>query len=164
MVPGCPAQHHYHKGTINPAPLANHQKMAQLQNNVSCNTALIFPVSSLVPRLRYYSLLPSPFCKWNLPFENHHMNMSTGHEIFSLQILKKNGALKKQFGKTSISLSASVKSRWKTFILATPYSAGGHQVSWLYYLYMGGRAGDSGVNGKHPAKNLWILRTGERGR
>lgn len=27
------------------------------------------------------------------------MNMSTGHEIFSLQILKKNGALKKQFGK-----------------------------------------------------------------
>ena len=27
------------------------------------------------------------------------MNMSTGHEIFSLQILKKNLALKKQFGK-----------------------------------------------------------------
>lgn len=38
------------------------------------------------------------------------MNMSTGHEIFSLQILKKNVALKQQFGKTSISLSVSVKS------------------------------------------------------
>lgn len=37
------------------------------------------------------------------------MNMSTGHEIFSLQILKKNLALKKVW-KMSISLSASVKS------------------------------------------------------
>ena len=73
--------------------------MAQLQNNVSYDSALIFPVNSLVQLPRYSYLLPSPFCKRNLPFENQRMNMSTGHEIFSLQILKKNLALKKQFGK-----------------------------------------------------------------
>lgn len=71
-------------GHRKPCLMGQSSKLAQLQNNVSCNGALIFPVNSLVPLLQYYSLLPAPFCKWNLPFENHHMNMSTGHEIFSL--------------------------------------------------------------------------------
>lgn len=69
MVTGCQSRLHYHEGTINPTLFGQFSKMAQLQNNVSCNTALIFPVNSLVPLLRYYYVLPSPFCKWNLPLK-----------------------------------------------------------------------------------------------
>lgn len=66
---------------------------------------------------------------WKSPYE--YVNRSWNIFITNL---KEKLSSKETVWKMSISLSASVKSWWKTFILATFYYVGGPKVSWPDYL------------------------------
>jgi hypothetical protein len=94
---------------------------------------------------------------WKSPYE--YVNRSWNIFITNL---KEKLSSKETVWKMSISLSASVKSWWKTFILATFYSAGGPKVSWPNLSLWEVELGDSGANEKFLPRSPLDHECGEK--